>query len=83
VLPFELRSESGDSCQQFNVVPEDFHRYHSPLPSGKTIDRVKRGGFAGVGEVEPDLGPPAALNAPGNYDSREKKKRSEEAVLYD
>jgi len=55
-------------------VPEDFHRYHSPLPSGKTIDRVKRGGFAGVGEVEPDLGPPAALNAPGKLRFEGKEK---------
>ena len=61
MLPFELLSGSGDSCQRFIAVPEDFHRYHSPLPSGKTIDRVKRGGFAGVGEVEPDLGFPPGI----------------------
>jgi len=45
-----------------------------PLPARNTIDRVKRGGFARVGEVEPDLGPPAVLNVPKNHESKGKEK---------
>ena len=39
-------------------MPED-STGTTAAPARNTIDRVKHGGFAGVGEVEPDLGPTA------------------------